>query len=109
MLHPGLDDGRRCGRIAALLAPRHRVLRLHRRQYRMDLKADPRLGSPCTVAQEVEDVLAVVRAIGGPVVLYGHSDGGVVALEALAAAPAEFAAAVVFEPAVVVDEPLAGP
>jgi pimeloyl-ACP methyl ester carboxylesterase len=109
VLGPGLDDGTRCKKIAAILARRFRVVRLHRRQYRLDLKADPKLGgSPCTVAQEVEDVLAVVRAIGEPVVIYGHSDGGVVALEALAASPSSFAGAVIFEPAAVVDLPWSG-
>jgi pimeloyl-ACP methyl ester carboxylesterase len=109
MLGPGLDDGTRDKKLAAILARRYRVLRLHRRQYRLDLKADPRLGgSPCPVAREVDDVLAVVRAVGEPVVLYGHSDGGVVALEALAASPSSFAGAVIFEPAAVIGPPLAG-
>lgn len=109
LLGPGLDDGTRGRRIARILARRFRVVRLHRRQYRMDLKADPRVGgAPCTIAQEVDDVLAVVRAIGAPVVLYGHSDGGVVALEALAASPSLFAGAVIFEPAAVIGPPLGG-
>jgi pimeloyl-ACP methyl ester carboxylesterase len=105
MLHPGLDDGTRLKRLAALLAERHRVLRLIRRQYRLDLK--PRTTS---IADEVQDVVAVARALGGNVLLYGHSDGGVVALESLAAAPELFAGGVVFEPAAVIDarEPLAG-
>ncbi|WP_188197803.1 alpha/beta fold hydrolase [Nonomuraea sp. SYSU D8015] len=107
MLGPGLDEGTRCKRIAAILAGRHRVVRLHRRQYRRDLKADPKLGgSPCTIAQEVEDALSVVRAIGEPVLLYGHSDGAVVALEVLAASPSSFAGAVIFEPAAVIGPPL---
>jgi pimeloyl-ACP methyl ester carboxylesterase len=109
MLHPGLDDGTRNKKMAAILARRFRVVRPHRRQYRLDLKADPLLGGePCTVAQEVEDVLAVVRAIGEPVVLYGHSDGAVVALEALAEAPSSFAGGVIFEPAAVIGPPLGG-
>ncbi|GGK86477.1 hypothetical protein Sme01_39910 [Sphaerisporangium melleum] len=107
LLHPGLDDGTRPAKLAGILARRFRVLRPHRRQYRMDLKPDPRLGgSPVTIAQEVEDVLALVRAVGEPVVLYGHSDGGVVALEALAASPSSFAGAVIFEPAADVGPPL---
>jgi pimeloyl-ACP methyl ester carboxylesterase len=109
LLGPGLDDGTRTKKIAAILAQRFRVIRLHRRQYRLDLKADPKLGgSPCSVAQEVEDVLAVVRAVGEPVILYGHSDGGVVALEALAASPSSFTGAVIFEPSAVIGAPLAG-
>jgi pimeloyl-ACP methyl ester carboxylesterase len=105
LLHPGLDDGTRPKRLASFLTDRHRVLRLIRRQFRLDLK--PRT---TTVAQEVEDVVAVARALGGKVLLYGHSDGGVIALEALAAAPEVFAGGVVYEPAAVIDadEPLAG-
>jgi pimeloyl-ACP methyl ester carboxylesterase len=109
LLGPGLDDGTRCKKVAAILASRFRVVRLHRRPYRLDLKADPELGvSQCSVPREVDDVLAVVRAVGAPVVLYGHSDGAVVALEALAASPSSFAGAVIFEPAAVIGPPLAG-
>lgn len=102
---PGLDDGTRTGRLAAILARRFRVLRLCRRQYRLDLKGD----GGCSIEQEVADVLAVARAVGGPVVGYGHSSGGVVALEAMAAAPEAFAGGVIFEPAAVIGPPLAGP
>ncbi len=108
---PGLDDGTRTKRLAAHLTGRHRVLRLHRRQFRLDLKPDPKLGgSPVSIAQEVQDVVAVATGVGGPVLVYGHSDGGVVALEALAASPESFAGAVIFEPAAVIDaaKPLAG-
>ncbi len=109
LLGPGLDDGTRCKKLAKILSKRFRVVRLHRRQYRLDLKTDPKLGGlPCTVADEVQDVLAVVRAIGEPVVLYGHSDGAVVALEALAASPSSFAGGVIFEPAAVIGPPLSG-
>ncbi|HEX6341373.1 alpha/beta hydrolase [Umezawaea sp.] len=103
LLHPGLDDGSRDHELAAILARRFRVLRLHRRQYRLDLDT-----LPCSVADEVDDVVAVVRSVGGPVVLYGHSDGGVVALEALAAAPRAFSGAVVFEAPVAIGPPLGG-
>ncbi|GAA2893651.1 hypothetical protein GCM10020220_099570 [Nonomuraea rubra] len=84
VLHPGLDDGTSWKAVAARLAPHHRVVRLHRRRYRLDL--DQR--APCTVAQEVEHVLAMAEAIGGgPVLLAGHSSGAVIALEAMVAAP----------------------
>jgi pimeloyl-ACP methyl ester carboxylesterase len=109
LLGPGLDDGTRTKRLANILARRFRVVRLHRRQYRLDLKADPKLGgAPCTVADEVADVLAVVAAIGEPVVLYGHSDGGVGGVEALAASPSAFVGGVIFEPAAVIGPPLSG-
>src|SRR6202011_3708451 len=84
---------------------RFRVLRLHRRQYRLDLKT---ACSPCSVTQEADDVLAVVKKVGEPLVIYGHSSGGVVALEALAASPASFAGAIIFEPASVIGPPLTG-
>lgn len=103
---PGLDDGRRTKRLASILARRFRVLRLHRRQYRLDLKADN--PQPCSVAQEVDDVLTIAHHVGQPLVIYGHSSGGVVALEALAAAPSLFTGAVIFEPAAAIDTPWSG-
>jgi len=103
ILHAGMDTGKSYARVAARLARRYRVIRLHRRQYRLDLKTDPLRGSPCTVAEEVEHVLAVVKAVGEPVLLYGHSSGGPVALEALVASPSSFAGAMIYEPASVID------
>ncbi|WP_049577773.1 alpha/beta fold hydrolase [Nonomuraea sp. SBT364] len=102
VLHAGLDDGSQWHKVARLLSPRHRVVRLHRRQYRPDLR--PR----CTMAQEAGDVLAAAAALGGPVLLVGHSSGGVAALEAMAAAPGAFAGAVLYEPPVVTGLPLGG-
>jgi hypothetical protein len=61
ILHPGMETGTRYRKVAAILSKRFRVIRLHRRQYRLDLKKDPRVGSPCTVAEEVEHVLAMVK------------------------------------------------
>ncbi|MEQ4718884.1 alpha/beta hydrolase [Nonomuraea sp. B19D2] len=100
-----MDDGTRTKKLAAILARRFRVLRLHRRQYRPDLKIG---GTPCSVSQEVDDILAIARQVGQPLIIYGHSSGGVVALEALAASPSTFTGAVIFEPAAVIDTPLAG-
>lgn len=96
LVGPGLDDGTRCKKLAALLDHDQRVVRVHRRQYQSDI--------PCTIAEEVEDVLALVNE---PAVIYGHSSGGVVALEALAAKPELFTAAVIYEPAAVIGPPLA--
>ncbi|GLZ76558.1 hypothetical protein Afil01_13650 [Actinorhabdospora filicis] len=100
ILGPGLDDGSRTKPLADRLAARHRVLRLQRRRYRLDLP-------PCALADEVTDVLTLARAIGSPVLLYGHSSGGVLALECLAAAEA-FTGAVIFEAPVVTGPPLGG-
>lgn len=93
VLHPGLDDGASWHWVAARLVKRFRVVRLHRRQYRLDITT----GLPCSIGQEVDDVLAVAKVIGEPVLLVGHSSGGVVALEALAASPSTFSGAVVYE------------
>ncbi|MBP2321504.1 pimeloyl-ACP methyl ester carboxylesterase [Kibdelosporangium banguiense] len=97
LVGPGLDDGTRCKKLAALLDHDQRVVRVHRRQYQSDIA--------CTVAEEVEDVLALVSE---PAVIYGHSSGGVVALEALVAKPELFTGAVIYEPAAVIGPPLAG-
>jgi pimeloyl-ACP methyl ester carboxylesterase len=93
---PGMDDGSAWQRVAVRLAPRFRVVSLRRRRYRMDITTVP----PCTIADEADDVLAVAKSIGGPVLLVGHSSGAVVALEALVAAPTLFAGAVLYEPPV---------
>lgn len=102
ILHPGLDDGGTWARVAAALASRYRVLRPHRRPYRLDLP------TPATIADEVGDVLALATAVRGPMVIVGHSSGGVVALEALVTAPERFAGAVLYEPPLVTGPPLGG-
>lgn len=102
ILHPGMDTGKSYAQVAARLARRYRVIRLHRRQYRLDLKTDPLRGSPCTVAEEVDHVLAIVKAVGAPVFLFGHSSGATVALEALVASPSSFVGGMIYEPASVV-------
>lgn len=105
VLHPGMDDGTSWDRVSARLATRFRVVRLHRRTYRPDLEADPR----DSLAREAGDVAAAARSLGGRVLLVGHSSGAVVALEAMAAGPALFAGAVLYEPPVPVEGlPLGG-
>jgi pimeloyl-ACP methyl ester carboxylesterase len=101
ILHPGMNTPKSYEKVAARLARRYQVIRLHRRQYRLDLKMDPLRGSPCTVAEEVEHVLAIVKAVGEPVLLFGHSSGGTIALEALVASPSSFVGGMIYEPALV--------
>jgi hypothetical protein len=49
-------------RVDALLSlVRLVIIRLHRHQYRLDLKTDLRPDSPCTVADEADHVLAIVK------------------------------------------------
>lgn len=102
VLHAGLDDGTQWGRVARLLAPRFRVVRVRRRQYRLDL------APPATMEQEAADVAAVAAALGEPALLVGHSSGAVAALESLLAAPDAFAGAVLYEPPVPLGPSLGG-
>jgi pimeloyl-ACP methyl ester carboxylesterase len=101
IIHPGNDDGTSWRKVAARLSGRFRVVRIVRRQYRLDLPAP----CPYSMAREVEDVLALAEVIGEPMVVVGHSSGGVVALEVLAAEPSAFAGAVLFEPPVAIGPP----
>jgi pimeloyl-ACP methyl ester carboxylesterase len=100
VIHPGLDDGRSWAKVAARLSGRFRVIRIVRRHYRLDLPA-----AAYSITREVEDVLALAAAIGPPMLVVGHSSGAVVALEAMARAPATFAGAVLFEPPVATGPP----
>jgi pimeloyl-ACP methyl ester carboxylesterase len=102
IVHPGLDDGRSYKRVVAKLASRFRVVRVVRRQYRLDLPGG------CSIDQEAEHVVAVAQAIDRPIMLYGHSSGAVVALEAILARPALFTGAVFYEPPLVIGPPLGG-
>jgi pimeloyl-ACP methyl ester carboxylesterase len=94
ILPPGMDDGSGYRKVAAALSERYRVLVLHRRQYRLDLP------SPCSFADEIADVRAVVEGLGEKVLIFGHSSGGYLALECLAAMPGAFHAGAVYEPPV---------
>lgn len=102
IVHPGLDDGRSYKRVASRLTGRFRVVRLVRPQYRLDLPGG------CSIGQEVDHVLAVAKTVAQPMMVFGHSSGGVVALESIAASPASFAGAVIYEPPLVVGPPLGG-
>lgn len=105
IVHPGFDDGTAWAKVAKLLSKRFRVLRPVRRQYRQDLKGD----GPCGIQDEVRDMLAVAQSVDGPLVIVGHSSGGVVALETLLAGNSQtFAGAVIYEPPLMIGPPLGG-
>lgn len=101
VIHGGLGDSTVWAPVTDRLRDRFRTVRLHRRQYRMDL---PR---PVSMAQEVEHVAAIAAELDLPV-LVGHSSGAVLALEALVTDPAAYAGAVLYEPPLVIGEPLGG-
>jgi pimeloyl-ACP methyl ester carboxylesterase len=102
VIHGGMGDPSSWRRVTDLLRHRFRTVRLHRRQYRMDL---PR---PATMAEEVEHVAEIASGLDQPPVLIGHSSGAVLALEAMVADPQGCAGAVLYEPPVVIGEPLGG-
>jgi pimeloyl-ACP methyl ester carboxylesterase len=102
VLHGGMGDDTTWSPVTDRLHQRFRTVRLHRRQYRLDLD-----GPPVTMAQEVEHVAAVARRLDSPL-LVGHSSGGVLALEALVANPELYSGAVLYEPPIRIGEPLGG-
>jgi pimeloyl-ACP methyl ester carboxylesterase len=63
--------------LAALLAPSYTVYEYDRRG-----RGDSDDGLPCLIESEVEDLAAVIGAAGEPPFVYGHSSGGILALEA---------------------------
>jgi pimeloyl-ACP methyl ester carboxylesterase len=88
-----------CGRayepLAAALAPHHRV-------WALDARGHGESSGPTDGDQDwlriVDDVLAAIDAIGGPVHLVGHSMGGAVGLAAEARRPGVLRSAYLFEP-----------
>ncbi|MCU7724655.1 alpha/beta hydrolase [Actinoplanes sp. KI2] len=101
VLHGGMGDATSWSRVTDRLRDRFRTVRLTRRQYRPDV---PR---KVTMADEVAQVREVAAALDHPV-LVGHSSGAVLALEALVADPGLYSGAVLYEPPIVLDEPLGG-
>jgi pimeloyl-ACP methyl ester carboxylesterase len=96
VLHGGMGDLSSWEKVTDRLRDRFRVARLYRRQYRLDV---PR---KVTMTDEVAEVLAAASTLDRPV-LVGHSSGAVLALEALAASPETFSAAVLYEPPLIID------
>jgi pimeloyl-ACP methyl ester carboxylesterase len=104
IVHPGGGSALAWSRVAQRLETRFRVFCFDRRPYLIPGAVDP----TATMENEVNDVLAVAAIADEPIVVVGHSSGGVVALEAALAAPALFAGIVLYEPPVAVTEPLGG-
>lgn len=99
LLVPGstLDASAVAG-VSTRLAPRFRCLA-------MDRRGRGRSGDAAShsLAQEVDDVLSLASAIGGPLTLFGHSYGGLCVLQAAARCP-ELASLILYEPPI--DNPL---
>jgi pimeloyl-ACP methyl ester carboxylesterase len=101
VVHGGMGDRNSWAKVTDLLRDRFRTVRLHRRQYRLDLQG------PFTMAEEVEHVSAIAAGLDKPL-LVGHSSGAVLALEALVAEPGAYSGAVLYEPPLRVGPPLGG-
>lgn len=54
---------------------------------------------PYTVEKELDDIEALIKTVGGPVFLYGHSSGAVLALEAALKMPTKISKIAIYDPA----------
>jgi esterase len=95
LVHGSWDDADSWARVAASLRATHRVVAYDRRGHTRST-APPGQG---TVAEDVDDLLAVIVARGlGPATVVGHSYGATVALAAAVRSPADVPAVVAHEP-----------
>ena len=103
VIHGGSADGSAWSRVTDALPIGLRALRYDRYTYRGTVENQ---SGEEIMAREVADVLAIADAINGPLLVVGHSSGGVVALQA--ARRRNFDGLVLYEPPVAVTEPLGG-
>jgi pimeloyl-ACP methyl ester carboxylesterase/quercetin dioxygenase-like cupin family protein len=101
LVHGSLAVGDGWRRVAELLAEDHRVTTFDRRG-----RGGSGDGPDYALEREVEDVIAVVGAVGGRAVLIGHSFGGAVAAQA--ARGVDLAGLVLYEPGLRLDGAVGG-
>jgi pimeloyl-ACP methyl ester carboxylesterase/quercetin dioxygenase-like cupin family protein len=101
LVHGSLAAGAAWSRVAELLARGHRVTTFDRRG-----RGGSGDGPDYALEREVEDVIAVLEAVGGRAVLMGHSFGGAVAAEV--ARRVDLAALVLYEPGLRLDGAIGG-
>jgi pimeloyl-ACP methyl ester carboxylesterase len=104
IVHGGSSDASHWERVASALSGTWRVVCIERRLYARS--SPPK--SPHTIQREIEDLEALFAWIGEPVVLLGHSSGGVVALETALKCRSAIAGLVLYEPPGGVRGPLGG-
>ena len=82
------------------------LLGKHRKPHVIDRRGRGKSGNtlPYHPEREVEDVLAVLAGISGPVDLLGHSSGAILALQVAARLPSNLERLVVYEPPVFFNE-----
>jgi pimeloyl-ACP methyl ester carboxylesterase len=86
-------------KLAALLAPRQRVINYDRRG--RGASGDT---APYAVEREVEDIEALIDAVGGSASLFGSSSGAVLALDAANQMPGKVRRLALYEPPFITDD-----
>ena len=86
------------GPLVPILADRFTVVTYDRRG-----RGDSGDTQPYAVQREIEDLEAIIDAVGGPAYVYGISSGAGLALEAASAVPTKVAKLALYEPSFVVD------
>jgi pimeloyl-ACP methyl ester carboxylesterase len=102
LVHAGGSTGAIWNPVAERLADTFRVLVYDRPTYR----ATASLRGAEAMAAEVADLRTVAAAVDEPLLVVGHSSGGVVVLQA--ALEERFAGLLLYEPPVAVDRPIGG-
>ena len=85
--------------LAPLLAPNFTVLNYNRRG-----RGDSGDTAPYAVAREIEDIAALIDAVGGTAFVYGISSGAILALEATNALAGRVTKLALYEPPFIIDD-----
>lgn len=85
--------------LAHALAPHFTVLNYDRRG-----RGDSGDTPPYAVEREIEDIEAVIQAVGASAFVFGHSSGAVLALEAAQQRPGQITKLALYEPPFIVDD-----
>lgn len=93
-----LSDGSGAAPLAKLLAPRFTTVTFDRRG--RGKSGDTR---PYAVEREIEDIDAIIEALGGAAFIHGHSSGAVLSLEATAKLSGKVAKLSLYEPPFITD------
>ncbi len=94
-----LGDRAAAPELTSLLARRFTVIAYDRRG-----RGDSGDTAPYAVDREVEDIESLIVAAGGRAFVYGHSSGGVLALEAVRTLPDRITKLALYEPPLIVDD-----
>ena len=99
LVDSALADRSICVKLAKLLAEEFTVINYDRRG-----RGESGDIQPYAVEREVEDIEALIDAVGGSVFIFGSSSGAVLALEAASKLPAKVKKQVLYEPPFIVDD-----